>query len=652
MHQRDQASEEVGSTSRRVSTPLEGKAANGEPSSTEGVTAAQREVTFDEVLRPSGRRHLRKLPSLIREAFRLVWEAAPRQLVLAGVLQAAAALSLAAQLLVARRVFLIAGDVGGLPDLGVIAPELLLFGLLLVIVAVTGQAQREQQTLLGELVSKHTTGYVVEVTTQVELIEFERPDFHDRLQRARVNATFRPTQIANGLIGALGSGAAVMALGAAVVWLEPLVIFVLLAGILPTLWLNRLSSRLVHGFEVRQTPIERRRGYLYQILTRREEAQEVRAFGSQDHLRSQHDRLYDRRITDLRWTLRRRMILGTLSGILAAAVTVGSLFLLLWFVRIGRVPLADAAVALGGVVMLSGRLRALVGSTGGLYEGSLFLQDFTDFVEECRRRAPKRSTEYPPVGFDVIQLDRVGFTYPSRSEQSLSDISLTLRGGEVIALVGENGSGKTTLTKLLAGLLRPTEGTIRWDGTDLEELDLAAVRENVTVIFQDFARYFLTAGENVAISRIQAAGDLPSIRSAARDAGIDDQLASLPDGYETLLGPAFSGGVDLSGGQWQRVALARAYFREAPLLILDEPTASLDPRGEYEIFQQVRRLARGRTVVLVSHRFSSVRAADRILVLDGGRIVEEGSHEALLKGQGLYHELFELQAQGYERSVG
>jgi ATP-binding cassette, subfamily B, bacterial len=244
-------------------------------------------------------------------------------------------------------------------------------------------------------------------------------------------------------------------------------------------------------------------------------------------------------------------------------------------------------------------------------------------------------------------MESVSFTYPSRNEPSLSGISLSIEHGEVVALVGENGSGKTTLTKLLAGLYRPSEGTIHWDGRDTAGADLADLRANVAVIFQDFARYFLTAHENVAISRIEKMGDRDLVRRAAERAGADEFLSALPLGYESLLGPAFAGGSDLSTGQWQRVALARAYFRDAPMLILDEPTAALDPRGEYEIFQQVRRLAEGHTVVLVSHRFSSVRAADRILVLQGGRITEEGDHETLLAQDGLYAELFRLQAEGY-----
>jgi ATP-binding cassette, subfamily B, bacterial len=618
-------------------------------------------TTFDAIVRASGgRRNLRRLPVLIGQAFSLVWASAPRELLLAGGLQVLAGLSVAVQLLVLRRVLDATAAVEGVPDVSAVAPELLLFGLLLAVVAIAAVAQREQQRTLGEHVQRHTTDRVLAVATTVDLIEFERPAFYDRLQRARVNASARPLQIANGVLGMIGSGVTVGAVGFTLLLIEPLVVVLIVVGGLPSILLNRLSSRIMHTFAVDQTPGDRRRAYLYQTLSRREEAQEVRAFQSDHYLRSEHDRLYGERMVALRATVRRRLLYGSLAGFITAAVTVGAILMLLAFVRIGRLTVGDAAVAVGAVVLVAGRLRALVGSGGSLYEGSLFLEDFTEFVTsaspETPRHAPQptssavsRTTKNASAlrAFHRLELRDVGFTYPSRTEPSLRGVSLTIERGEVIALVGENGSGKTTLTKLLAGLYRPSGGTLLWDGQDTADVDLAELREHVAVIFQDFARYFLTARENIAISRTSVIGDEQRLRDAARSAGADHFLAGLPAGYDSLLGPAFYGGSGLSTGQWQRVALARAYFRDAPMLILDEPTASLDPRGEYEIFQQVRRLAEGHTVVLVSHRFSSVRAADRILVLDGGQIVEQGSHVALLKQSGLYAELFHLQAQGY-----
>jgi ATP-binding cassette, subfamily B, bacterial len=609
--------------------------------------------TIDDILRASsGRRNLRRLPALVRQAFGLVWAAAPRQLMIAGGLQVVAGLSLAAQLLVLRRVLSVATATEGVPDLAAILPDLLLFGVLLIVVAVASVAQKEQQRTLGEYVQKYTTARVLGVSTKVDLIEYDRPSFYDRLQRARVNASVRPLQIANGVLGLIGSGVAVGAVGTALLFIEPVVVGLIVVGGIPSLFLNRLSSRLVHAFSVRQTPNDRRRAYLYQILSRKDEAQEIRAFDTGTHLGAEHDRLYEERIVDLKNVVRKRMLYGVANGVVAAVVTVSSIVILLAFVRIGRITISDAAVAVGAVIVVAGQLRGLIGSTGSLYEGALFLEDFTDFVAVQRHtslmpRSGGHEASAPVGPLQRIELENVSFTYPSRDEPSLEGVSLTIDRGEVVALVGENGSGKTTLTKLLAGLYRPSEGTILWNGTDLADIDIAEVRKQVAVIFQDFARYFLTAHENVAISRIDNLQARGLVREAASRAGADAFLSELPAGYESLLGPSFVGGSDLSIGQWQRVALARAYFRDAPMLILDEPTAAIDPRGEYEIFQQVRRLAEGHTVVLVSHRFSSVRAADRILVLEGGRIVEQGGHESLLAHGGLYAELFRIQAEGY-----
>jgi ATP-binding cassette subfamily B protein len=285
-------------------------------------------------------------------------------------------------------------------------------------------------------------------------------------------------------------------------------------------------------------------------------------------------------------------------------------------------------------------------SATSLYEATLFIRDYSSFLElePAVGAAPARRA---PSGFEVLRVDDVSFTYPEAAFPAVDGVSLEIRRGEVIALVGENGSGKTTLAKMLAGLYRPERGRIRWDDTDLAEVDADELRRSVAVIFQDFERYLLPARENVGLGRHERVDDFDDIVEAARRADADDFLASLPEGYETMLGREFAGGYDLSVGQWQRIALARAFFRDAPFVILDEPTAALDARAESRLFERLRELLEGRSVVLISHRFSSVRSADRIYVLHEGRVIEQGSHSELMAEDGLYAELFGLQARAY-----
>lgn len=591
-----------------------------------------------------GHGRLQRLPRLLAQALAVVWRAAPREFARSAGLQLVAGAGLAAQLLVGREVLARLLAPGAELTPAAVLPPLVVLALVSGLVAFARVARVEQQRLVTELVARHATGRVIEVATAVDLLDFDRSEFHDRLERARVNAVTRPVQMATGLLGIVSAGFAAVGIAGALLVLQPLFLGLVVVAYLPAWYAARRAGGLVHAFASRQTERDRRRAYLFYLLTDKPGAAELRAFGLGPAFAARHDQLYEERIADLRGVARRRLVLGLLGALVASGLTAGTLGVLVWLVAAGRMDMAAAATAAAGVVLLAQRLQALSGSAGSLYEASLFLEDVTSFLAEMPGAAPVPGAD-PPPPFRRVAMDDVTFTYPAAGKPSLRGVSLEVRAGEVVALVGENGSGKTTAAKLLAGLYAPGAGRVTWDGEDLTAA--TGARPSTAVIFQDFVRYHLPARENVEVGRHEHAGDDTRLAAAARRAGIDGALGRLPGGYETLLGPEFLGGSELSVGQWQRVALARAFFRDAPFLVLDEPTAALDPRAEARLFDDVRALYEDRAVLLISHRFSSVRAADRIYVLHDGQVVEAGTHEELMASGGRYAELYALQAAAY-----
>lgn len=591
---------------------------------------------------------LRQLPLLILRALRLVWAAGRREYVTITLLQVLQGIGVTAQLLVGQRVLrqlLATGDAGMgfrpvLPGLSLLIAITVLLGFAATVIV-------EQNRVLGELVGRAAFNRVLDIAETIDLEAYEHPAFFDRLQRAQMSGLTRPMQLANGL-GTLTTSLAVLAgIAVALSAIEPLLIPFLLLCYIPLWYASTRNSKTLFELVLSLTEDDRQRAYLQQVLSGRNEAKEIRAFALAPLLRRRYDQLYDIRIANLRELARKRMARSLLAAFGTSGLTTAALGLLGYLYVSGRMELAAMGAAVAGLLQVSGRMRSVADGAGALYESALFVDDYEAFVNLAPPVVEDGPAPDPLPGFDQLVADRLSFAYPGADRRAVDGVSLTIGRGEVVALVGENGSGKTTLAKLLAHLYDCDEGRILWDGQDTSAEDPARVRGSIAVIFQDFVRYLLSARDNIAAGRYERSDDIDGIIAAARSSGADAFLTKLPDGYDTILGKEFTGGSDLSLGQWQRVALARAFFRDAPFIILDEPTASLDPRAEYQLFQSIRSLFQGRAVLLISHRFSSVRSADRIYVLEHGRVTEHGNHDELMGNGGLYAELFTLQAAAY-----
>lgn len=602
---------------------------------------------IDNLYHPATKRSLRALPRLLVGAIRLVWRAAAKELILTVVLQAVGSATLAVQLLAGRQVLshLVANNSS--KDFSSAIPAVILLIAALAVNSVTRIARSETQRLLSELVARYSMQQVIVAATAADLIRFESPAFHNRLQRAIVNASIRPLQMTNGVLTVGGSLLASAGIGAALLTIAPLFFVLALVAVVPATLATLQLGRVLYRFAVEQTPADRERSYIQALLVDKGPAKEVRAYDLGGFLKRRFDDLYSRRITALRALVKTRLVRGAAGGLLTAAISGGAIGLLILFVATGRTSLAGAGAGAAALILLGSQLQALAGGLGSLYESALFIQDFTNFVEVVPTTSQFEGDADAPTSLERLDVHGLSFTYPSRKDPSLVDIELSIRSGEVVALVGANGSGKTTLAKLLAGLYRPQNGSIEWNGVDTRTMRIDQVRSRVAVLFQDFVHYFLSARENISFGRWERTDDLEAVKTAARRAGADRFLEQLPGGYDTFLGPQFFGGSDISGGQWQRVALARAFFRDSELVILDEPTAALDARSEAELFDAVKSLFAGRSVVLISHRFASVRMADHIYVLDAGRVVEHGSHDELMGQGGIYAELFTLQITAF-----
>lgn len=595
-----------------------------------------------------------RIPSGLRidRALRLVWQAAARWTALAVLLLPVQALVPLVSLYVVKLL------VDRLTELHAAAKATVPFGELggllaaafgLAVVGVLCQAWLDHaNTAQTQLVRDHIHRIVQDKSIALDLEYYENPASYDKLHRAQQEAPSRPLRIVQGLHRVARSGLVLIGASALLLRFHWGVVFAVAAASAPTLFYRLRYARILYEWNREKTAADRLSRYLHQVITGGENAKEVRVFGFGKLLTERFGQVREKlRAGMLRISARRSQKTFAAEST-ASLAGYGALAFIAFAALEGSITLGDLVMYFGAFQMALVAFRTTLGGLSELYENNLFLSNLYEFLAQPKSvLEPENPRRIPDSWRRGVKIEALSFSYPGVDGLVLDGIDLEIGPGETVALVGKNGSGKTTLVKLLCRLYEPTSGCITIDGIDLRELDTADLRRQIAVIFQDYGRYHMTARDNIRLGRPEDNLDTSQITTAAQQAGIHEKIESLPDGYETVLGRSLEEGMELSIGQWQKLALARALVRDARLMILDEPTSSLDAGAEFEFFQSFRKIARGRSALLISHRFSTVRLADRIYVLDQGRLTEEGTHEELLAADRLYASLFRRQASYY-----
>jgi len=502
-------------------------------------------------------------------------------------------------------------------------------------------------SLLANRYTQYVSVRVMDQAARLDLTTYENPIFYDRLERARVQATDRLGMIQ--MMGRLFQQViTTLTFSAALAWASPWLVLLLALGVLPSFLGETHYAFLGYAKNFRQTTAKRQMDYLRQVAGSREGAKEVKLFGLSGYFTEKFQALANQIYKEDVTLSRSKLIVGGLLGIVGTLGYYGAYVYVIWRTLRGAYDIGQFTFLTAAIQQASSNLQQVFSTASGIADQALFLTDLIAFFEMKPTVESKvDGAKVPDVIHQGFEFRNVSFTYPGTDRTVLRNFSLKLKPGERIALIGENGQGKTTVVKLITRLYDPTEGQILLDGVDLREYSLEDLHRHIGVIFQDFMRYEMTARENIAVGKVDQPHAQEDLESAAHKSLADTVVGKLAGGYEQMLGRRFEGGVELSGGEWQKIALARAYLRDADLLILDEPTAALDARSELEVFERFAELTEGKMALLISHRFSTVRMADRIVVLSGGRLIEEGNHQQLMASNGVYAGMFEMQAASY-----
>ncbi len=515
------------------------------------------------------------------------------------------------------------------------------------IASILNRASDYANARIADQFTREVSLRIMRHAAKLDLASFEDPVFYDKLERARVQATDRV-----GLLSALGQlmqqVITLISLAVGVIIFSPVIFLLLLVTVVPAFLGESHFAFLGYTLAYSLTPLRRELDYLRVLGTSKESAKEVKVFGLGEYLRQRFDSIQGELITRNRRLQKKRLWVGALLALVSSAGYYGAYAYLVFRTLSGHLSVGDLTFLAGALMGCSSQLQQIFSTFTGIADQALFLTDLlTFFAVKPKIRSKPNALPAPRPIREGFEFRKVCFEYPGTKRIILNNVNFRLNQGERIALVGANGQGKTTFVKLMARLYEPTSGRILLDGVDLRDYKLEDLQREIGVIFQDFMRYDMTARENIGVGRIDQLKNEPQLRAAAEKSKAIELIDRFPDGLEQMLGRRFEGGLDLSGGEWQKFALARAYMRDAQVLILDEPTAALDAMAEYEVFRRFAELTSDRMAVMISHRFSTVRMTDRIVVLEDGTIREQGTHDQLVARGGRYAEMFELQAANY-----